>query len=248
LLVSEEQGMTENPSAINLLYLDSWFAAINKPNGLTVHRSQATGNVQHFALQLLRDHLGRRVYPVHRLDSKTSGVLLFALDTQTLRLMQEQFAGQQVDKTYHAIVRGFAPEETVIDYPLVNEVGKQQDAVTELRLLAKAEIDLPYGKFLTSRYSLVELRPRTGRMHQIRRHLAHINHPVIGDRPHGCNKQNRLFKAQFNTTEMMLHARSLRFVHPVSGQVVFIKADYQATFRLLLTLLGLGEGKTEITI
>lgn len=232
--------MTENPSAINLLYLDNWFAAISKPNGLPVHRSQAAGNAQQFALQILRDHLGRRVYPVHRLDSKTSGVLLFALDPQTHKLMQEQFAGKQVKKTYHAIVRGYAPEEVVIDYPLVNEVGKQQDAVTELRLMAKAEIDLPQGKFSTSRYSLVELRPHTGRMHQIRRHLAHINHPVIGDRPHRCNKQNRLFKAHFNTTEMMLHASSLRFVHPFSGQEVVIEADYPAPFCFLLESLGLG--------
>jgi tRNA pseudouridine65 synthase len=234
--------MSDTTTEILVIYLDTWLVAINKPNGLAVHRSPATGNMDSFALQLLRDHLNVWVYPVHRLDSKTSGVLLFALDKSSQKELHELFARKQIEKTYHAIVRGFAPLEAVIDYPLRNELGKMQEAVTELRSLAHAEIDLPHGKFATSRYSLVELRPRTGRMHQIRRHLAHINHPVIGDRPHGCNKQNRLFKEQFNTMEMMLHACSLRFVHPVSAQEIFIEAGYPSPFSLLLNRLGFKVG------
>jgi tRNA pseudouridine65 synthase len=231
--------MFEKPSAINLIYRDPWLVAINKPNGLAVHRSAATGNVDAFALQLLRDHLNAWVFPAHRLDSKTSGVLLFALDRLTHKKLQELFASRQPEKTYHAIVRGFAPMEATIDYPLKNEVGKPQDALTYVRTLSHAEVNIPHATFPTSRYSLVEVRPRTGRMHQIRRHLAHINHPVIGDRPHGCNKQNRLFKERFHLTEMMLHARSLVFMHPIDQIQVRIEAPYPGEFIRMLSELGL---------
>jgi tRNA pseudouridine65 synthase len=203
---------------LQIIYRDNELIAINKPAGLPVHKSSLVGTDGEFALQLLRNQIGCRVYPVHRLDSKTSGVMLFALNPEINRVMQKMFAGQKIFKTYLAIVRGFTALEATIDYPLISEKGTLQDAVTHYKSLAQAELDFPSGKHQTSRYSLVEIHPETGRMHQIRRHFAHIFHPIIGDRPHGCNKQNRFFQTRFGVTRMLLHAGSIRFNHPILKQ------------------------------
>ena len=177
-----------------ILFQDDFLVAINKPHGLLVHRSDLAADASEFAVQIVRDFVGKKVFPVHRLDRKTSGVLLFALDAMTNSLMQQLFADNLVEKIYLAIVRGFTADSGEINYPLIHENGHEQQALTLFKTLARAEIDLPYLKHQTSRYSLVEVCPKTGRMHQIRKHFAHILHPIIGDRPHGCNKQNKLFK------------------------------------------------------
>lgn len=204
--------------------------AINKPNGLLVHRSPIASDADVFAVQLLRDQLGQKVYPVHRLDRKTSGVLLFALDEATNSEMQRKFMNGEVTKTYHAIVRGHTPDSGEIDYPLKRDDGLVQDAVTFFETLQRTEMPFAVGKHPTSRYSLVKLNPVTGRMHQLRKHMAHIMHPIIGDRPHGCNKQNRFFKEQFDMMQMMLHAVSLEFLHPTTKEHVSISAPYEAKF------------------
>lgn len=215
--------------------------AINKPHGLLVHRSPIASDASEFAVQLLRDQLGQRVYPVHRLDRKTSGVLLFALNEVMNAAMQQQFMAGQVHKTYLALVRGYTPDEQTIDYPLRRDEGRHagtmQEAVTHLKTLQRTEIPLPHGKHQTSRYSLVELTPETGRMHQLRKHMAHILHPIIGDRPHGCNKQNKLFLAYFGMNTMLLHARQIAFAHPVSGEAIVIEAPWQAEFDRMMGAL-----------
>lgn len=211
--------------------------AINKPHGLLVHRSSIATNADTFAVQELRNQLGMRVYPVHRLDRKTSGVLLFALNEETLKAMQLQFAERLVDKNYLAILRGYAEDEGFIDYALTNDKGKTQEAQTAYRTLDRTEITVPFGKHKTSRYSLVEAKPKTGRMHQLRKHFAHILHPIIGDRPHGCNKQNKLFKEKWQMTTMLLHAQKLSFKHPHTGITIALEAKPQAEFlRMLATL------------
>ena len=211
--------------------------AINKPNGLLVHKSPIAADADVFAVQLLRDQLGQKVYPVHRLDRKTSGVLLFALDEEMNSLMQQQFQEGEVKKTYHAIVRGFTPDEGEIDYPLKRDDGVVQEAFTSFKTMGRSEVPFQIGKHPTSRYSLVELTPTTGRMHQLRKHMAHIFHPIIGDRPHGCNKQNRFFKNELGVDEMMLHAVSIEFVHPATGQTISVKAPYRPAFEELLEVL-----------
>ncbi|WP_210422484.1 pseudouridine synthase [Spirosoma sp. KCTC 42546] len=223
-----------------ILYQSADLVAINKPHGLLVHRSMIASDASEFAVQILRDQLGQRVYPVHRLDRKTGGVLLFALTESMNSIMQQQFMGALVDKKYIAIVRGYTPDEQTIDYPLRNdETGVSQEAVTHLKTLRQTEIPLPFGKHPTSRYSLVELTPATGRMHQLRKHMAHILHPIIGDRPHGCNKQNKLFKEHFEMNTMLLHAQQIEFVHPVTSEVITITAPFQAEFeRMLGALFG----------
>ena len=223
---------------LEILYQDEQLVAINKPHGLAVHRSQYVGEADAYALQELRNQLEQYVYPCHRIDRKTGGVLLFALSKEGDSLMQQQFAANQVKKKYLAIVRGYTEDFGIINYPLTNDKGKTQEAITEYKTINKVELDIPFGKFKTSRYSLVEVRPQTGRMHQIRKHFAHIDHPIIGDRPHGCNKQNRLFKEHFNMTTMLLHASDISFTHPVTEKEIIITANLQSEFSRMMILMG----------
>jgi tRNA pseudouridine65 synthase len=223
---------------LEILYQDDYLIALNKPHGLLVHRSPIAADASEFAVQLLRNQIGQKVYPVHRLDRKTGGVLLFALNEEINRAMQQAFMNKDVTKKYLAIVRGFAPEKGTIDYALTTEDGKVQDAITHYQTLRHFEIPVPFGKFDTSRYSFVEVNPETGRMHQIRKHFAHIFHPIIGDRPHGCNKQNKLFLEKWNMNTMLLHASELSFVHPVSQELMTIGASIQSNFERVIVILN----------
>jgi tRNA pseudouridine65 synthase len=223
---------------LEIIYRDDELVAINKPHGLPVHRSDYVRNAEVFAVQELRNQLGKYVYPCHRIDRKTSGVLLFALEKEMLGMIQQLFVSRQIRKSYLAIVRGYTDDTGIIESPLTNEKGKVQEASTEYRTLARTELDIPSGKFSTSRYSLVEAYPHTGRLHQIRKHFAHVFHPVIGDRPHGCNKQNKLFKERYGFTTMMLHASRLDFIHPGSNDEIVIRAEPHPEFRRMMSVMG----------
>lgn len=223
---------------LDILFHDDDLVAINKPHGLLVHRSSIAADAEEFALQVLRDQLSRHVFPAHRLDRKTGGVLLFALSKDAEKMMQQQFYENQVDKKYLAIVRGYTPVEEEIDYPLRKENGTLQEAFTKYKTLAHAELDVALGPHPTSRYSLVEANPQTGRMHQLRKHFAHIFHPIIGDRTHGCNKQNKLFKDKWEMDTMLLHASEISFTHPVTKLPVHIKAPLQDEFLRMLKVMG----------
>jgi tRNA pseudouridine65 synthase len=223
---------------LSIIYQDDHLIAINKPHGLLVHRSPIAKDAEEFALQLLRDQLNQKVFPAHRLDRKTGGVLLFGLSKEIEKLMQQQFQENEVEKKYLAIVRGYTPAEENIDYPLRKENGTLQEAFTKYKTLALAELDVPLGSHATSRYSLVEANPQTGRMHQLRKHFSHIFHPIIGDRTHGCNKQNRFFKERWELDTMLLHASQLSFKHPVTGQQVHIEAPLQDEFLRIMAIMG----------
>lgn len=225
-------------TVLEIIYQDEHIVAINKPHGLLVHQSPIARDAEEFALQLLRDQIGQTVYPAHRLDRKTSGVLIFSLDKPTDRLMQQAFQNRKVDKKYLAILRGFSPAAAIIDYPLKKEDGTEQAAVTHFKTLQQFELDISSGKHPTSRYSLVEANPETGRMHQLRRHFAHIFHPIIGDRPHGCNKQNKFWLERFQMNTMLLHASETTFFHPHTGEVLSIKAGISSEFERTLTILN----------
>ena len=227
-------------ATLDIVFQDDDLIAINKPHGLLVHRSSIAADASEFALQLLRDQIGQPVYPAHRLDRKTGGVLLFALNKEAEIAMQKQFMDNEVKKTYLAIVRGHTPDEQEIDYPLRKDNGALQDALTRYRTLQRAELDVPLGKHPTSRYSLVEAMPQTGRMHQLRKHFSHIFHPIIGDRTHGCNKQNKLFKEHWQMDTMLLHASQLSFCHPVTNEPVTINAPLQGGFLQVMELMGWG--------
>lgn len=226
------------PEVLEIIYQDAHLVAINKPHGLLVHRSRIASNTDTFALQILRDQLNVYVYPIHRLDRKTSGVLIFALDKKTASVFQEQLSARSVEKKYLAIVRGFFPDDiSVLDYPLTNDRGKKQEALTYFKKLKQVEIDVPFGKHKTSRYSLVEVVPKTGRMHQIRKHLSHLGYPIIGDRPHGCNKQNKLFKEKWEMITMLLHAKEWKGIHPITEKRLEISANLSPEFERTKTIL-----------
>ncbi|MBB6271145.1 tRNA pseudouridine65 synthase [Pedobacter cryoconitis] len=223
---------------LEIVYQDDHLIAINKPHGLLVHRSSIATDAKEFALQLLRDQVNRRVSPVHRLDRKTGGLLLFAFEKDVEIAMHQQFQNSEVQKKYLAIVRGYAPDSEEIDYPLAKENGTMQDAFTAFVTLKRAELDIAFGKHPTSRYSMVEATPTTGRMHQLRKHFAHIFYPIIGDRKHGCNKQNKFFKEQWEMTTMLLHASELLFKHPVTKEDIHLKAPVHEEFKRVMELMS----------
>ena len=212
---------------LDILYQDDQLVAINKPSGLLVHRSLIDTREHEFALQLTRDQIGQRVYPVHRLDRPTSGVLLFALSSEIARSISEQFSERGVSKEYLALVRGYAEPEGHIDYPLKEQLDKisdakakadkeAQEAVTDYRCLEQNELPFAVGRYPTTRYSWVSLKPHTGRKHQLRRHMKHIFHPIVGDTTHGDGKQNTFVREQFDCQRLMLHAKSLELLHPIT--------------------------------
>lgn len=228
---------------LSIIYRDENFIAIDKPSGLLVHRTSLDTQATEFALQILRDQIGQNVYPCHRLDRPTSGILLFALKPEALKYAQNEFAERRVEKTYHAIVRGWPEETGTINYDLRSEENRKliQNAVTGFSCLAKSEIDLPIGRYSTARYALLELIPATGRKHQLRRHLAHIRHPIIGDTRHGDGVQNRFIREHFDCNRLLLHATRLRFKLSDSNHYCEIVASADDSFesvsrRLRLTL------------
>lgn len=222
---------------LEIVYQDEYLIAINKPHGLLVHRSSIANDAKEFALQLLRDQINRHVSPVHRLDRKTGGLLLFAFEKDVEIAMHQQFQNGEVKKKYLAVLRGHAPDQLDIDYPLARENGTLQESFTSFVTLKRAELDIAFGKHQTSRYSLVEAQPTTGRMHQLRRHFAHIFYPIIGDRKHGCNKQNKLFREQWEMTTMLLHASELAFMHPVTKKEIELTAPVQSEFLRVMELM-----------
>lgn len=224
---------------LDILYEDNDLIAVNKPHGLLVHRTALAADASDFALQRLRNQLRQTVYPVHRLDRKTGGVLLFARNKETDSHTQQLFASYAVKKTYWAIVRGYTDDSGTIDYPLRKENGTMQAAITHYQTIARAELAIPSTRYPTSRYSLLKIRPETGRMHQIRKHLAHIFHPILADRPYGCNKQNKLWKKSFAMDTMMLHARQLIFKHPRTQKEILIEAPPLPEFVRVKQILGL---------
>ncbi len=232
---------------LDILYRDDHLIAVHKPSGLLVHRTDLDRHEKRFAVQLLRDQIGRRVYPVHRLDKGTSGVLLFALDPDIGREVSAQFERQQVAKTYLAVVRGHPAESGIIDYPLVRRrddyewsapEGEAQGAVTRFRRLAVCELPHAVDRYPTSRYALLELTPLTGRRHQLRRHLKHVSHPIVGDTTYGKGRHNRLFQTLFGCQRLLLANLELQIDHPATGARLVLRAPLAEDFSAVLVQLG----------
>ncbi len=232
-----------------ILYRDEHLIAIHKPSGLLVHRPVLDRHETRFAVQILRDQIGQHVHPVHRLDRGTSGVLLFALDRDIGRQLGAQFEAEQVDKTYLAIVRGHPDECGCIDHPLTRQyddyefrppdtIGEAQAAVTRYRRLAVAELPYAVDRYPSSRYALLELTPETGRRHQIRRHLKHIAHPIIGDATYGKGRHNRLFQELFGSHRLLLACLKMQLTHPVRGEPLTLSAPLTEDFSGVIAALG----------
>ena len=238
--------------ALTILYRDEQLIAIDKPAGLLVHRTDLDRHETRFAVQLLRDQIGQHVHPVHRLDRGTSGVLLFALERDVGRQLSQQFEAQRVDKTYLAVVRGHPAPAGRIDHPLTRRYDAYetrqaasetraiaaQPAITDFRRLAVAELPQRVDRYPSSRYALVELSPHTGRRHQLRRHLKHIAHPIIGDATYGKGAHNRLFEQLFGCRRLLLACLAMRLTHPSSGRPLTLRAPLADDFARLLAQLG----------
>ena len=220
---------------LEILYQDEYLVAVNKPAGMLVHRSWLDTHETQFVMQTLRDQIGQHVFPIHRLDRPTSGVLLFALNSEIANLMCQQFEQKTVQKSYLAIVRGYLQGKGQIDYPLKIQLDKiadkfaqedkaPQDAVTDYESLNIVEMPYAVGRYQTTRYSLVKLIPQTGRKHQLRRHMKHIFHPILGDTQYGDLHQNRALTAHTGCSRLMLHAEKLTFVHPLTQQSITLQA------------------------
>lgn len=231
-------------NALEILYQDEYLVAINKPSGLLVHKSPIDKHETVFALQLLRDQIGQYVYPVHRLDKPTSGVLLFALSSEIAQTMSLLFRSREVEKEYIAIVRGYSADEAEIDYPLkqmldTREQKEQgitkeaQEAQTYYVRLATVELPYAVSRYPVARYSLVRLVPKTGRKHQLRRHMKHIFHPIVGDTKHGRGEHNKLFRQKFGSHRLLLHAVKMEFIHPVNKNRIVLNAPLDITFKRL---------------
>jgi tRNA pseudouridine65 synthase len=219
------------PQALRILKITPDWVAIDKPAGLLVHRTGMDAGETRFAMQLLRDQLGQRVWPVHRLDKPTSGVLVFAVHADAARQLTQAFKDGQVQKTYHAWVRGWPPDVFTIDHPLrqlEDDLGRHikdgitQDALTHGRTLARGALPLAQQLGATlhaqTRVALVELSPQTGRRHQLRRHMKHIAHPILGDSTHGKGPLNRGVAALLGVQRLWLHASRLVYAPAIDLQ------------------------------
>lgn len=231
--------------ALPIVYQDDTLVAVRKPSGLLVHRTALARGETRFALQTLRDQLGRHVYPVHRLDRPTSGLLLFALDPAMATALGEEFTAQRVHKRYLAVVRGVGPEHEWLDGPLREEDGQRpkaempaQPACTEVRRLDSVELPIQVDRFPQARYSLMEARPLTGRRHQIRRHLSRRGYPIIGDAKHGKGLHNRFFRQRFDCSRLLLAAVGLSFHHPGRQTTLHLSAALEADMQCLFETFG----------
>ncbi len=242
---------TPSPEHLPILYRDESLIAIHKPSGLLVHRTTLDRHETRFAVQLLRDQIGQRVYPVHRLDRGTSGVLLFASNREVGKALSAQFEAQTVDKTYLAIVRGHPPEAGSIDHALTRQydayefrspdpIGLAQQSLTHYRRLALTELPYRVDRYPSSRYALLELKPQSGRRHQLRRHLKHLAHPIIGDATYGKGRHNRLFQQLFGCQRLLLACVEMRLTHPLNGSPLHLCAPLADDFASVTEALGWG--------
>lgn len=224
---------------MEILYQDEYFTAVNKPNAILVHATAISRQDTVFVLQLLREQLGHRVTPVHRLDRPTSGVLVFGHTKEAVGALSKAFAQNETSKTYLAMVRGWCPESGTIDYPVPKkDEGELQEAVTHFNRIATTEIPVAVGRYNSARYSLVEVRPKTGRMHQIRRHFKHIRHGIIGDIRYGDRFHNRYFREERAQKYLFLHAYRLSFTHPYTGVNITIEAALPQHFSDIIRDFG----------
>ena len=213
---------------LQLLWQDDRFVAVHKPAGWLVHRTWLDAHETRFVMQTLRNQLGRHVYPVHRLDKGTSGVLLMALDPDAARAMAQLFEARQTVKDYVALVRGWPVSDVRVDHALKRDDARDdalpQDAVTYFRRLATLELDVPVDRYPSTRVALVQAHPETGRRHQIRRHMKHLAHPIIGDATHGKGPLNRWWAERLGQQRLWLHAWQLTVPHPVTGAAMVFES------------------------
>ena len=225
---------------MDIIYEDKALIVVNKPPNLLVHHSHYARNIHEESLvQQLRGYLGAKVFPVHRLDRKTSGLLVFAKSAEIANSLQSQFEAQLVQKVYFALVRGFVSESGNIDQPVKHaERGIYQDAVTYYQPIEQIEADFAVAPYATARYTLLKLSPKTGRMHQLRKHMNKFSHPIIGDPKYGNRHHNHAFIDRFGVSNLFLHAGFLQLEHPETEEKVEFQSDFPEFWQEVLSKLG----------
>jgi len=219
---------------LTVLYEDEQFIAVHKPAGMLVHRTKLNSSERVYAMQVVRDQIGSHVFPVHRLDKPTSGILLFAKSSETARAVSELIQRHEVDKKYVGVVRGWTLDSDTIDYALKEQLDKTTDskarkdkpaqaAVTEYQTIKRIELPNAVGRYASARYSWVEMNPKSGRKHQLRRHFKHIFHPILGDRKYGDRDHNAFWLNTHHIRKLCLAATELSFTHPYSSLPVCIR-------------------------
>jgi len=226
---------------MHVIHEDEWLAVVDKPAGLMVHDSALARGERDFAADRLREQFGRRIHLAHRLDRATSGCLVVCFDAAVARALGAQFMDRSVAKDYLAVCRGWPePDQGRIDHPLDGGPGRpeRKPATTDYWRLDTGELPVPAAGFETSRFALLRMRPLTGRFRQLRRHLAHLRHPLIGDTSHGDGRRNRIFRAHLGVHRMLLHAWSIGFEHPAHGRRLSVQAPLDADFARVLDRFG----------
>lgn len=214
---------------LDILFEDEFCICVNKPNDMLIHHAKLSRSVKQelSLLQLIFNKTSLKVYPVHRLDRRTSGVVLLAKDKIFVSKFQTLFTENNIQKTYFGVVRGFAPSEKIIDSPVKGRDSTvYKEAYTTLKTLETITLDIPVKPYETSRYSLVALHPKTGRMHQLRVHMTKISHPIIGDGKYGDKNHDDKFLANFGYSYLFLHAGKLEFKHPFTSEIISLKASF----------------------
>jgi len=245
---SDPAHAQDEAETLDILYQDDYLIAVHKPAGMLVHKSPIDKRETRYAMRILRNQIGQWVYPVHRLDKPTSGLLLFALDANVAKQISEQFEQRLVKKRYFAVIRGYAPASLEIDYALKEIAAFKSDqekadekdaktAQTTLQCLQTFETPFSDGRFPTSRYSFVELKPSTGRKHQLRRHMKHISHPIAGDVKYGKGNINRIFREDLGCERLMLAATDMTLTHPISGEALHIHCPFELNFQSTIDAL-----------
>jgi len=212
---------------VEILYEDKYCIVVNKPNNVLVHHSYYSRNIKDDSLlQILRQQFtGSNFYPVHRLDRKTSGLIVLAKEKEFVVKFQNLFHTNEIQKKYYALVRGFCEKSGKIDSPVKNpDTGVYKDALTFYKKLSQKELKIPVKPYSTSRYSVLELEPKTGRMHQLRKHMNKVAYPIIGDHKYGNRHHNQMFEKEFGLDLLFLHAYSLAFTHPFLNTEIKLKA------------------------
>lgn len=222
---------------LQILFEDNYMLAVHKPNNMLVHHSVMANNQleEKSMVQILFDQLHEKYFPVHRLDRKTSGIILFAKDKKHVKQFQELFLSNSIEKIYYGLVRGFIPESGKIDSPVKGrDANIHKDALTYFNRIQTYKIPIQVGPYELSRYSLVKLTPKTGRLHQLRIHMNKISHPLIGDPKYGDRFHNRMFEREFQNEAMFLHAKSLSFVHPFTKEAIHLETDFPENWKTVL--------------
>jgi len=234
------ESTTGSLRTIEVVYEDDALLAVNKPAGLLVHRSAIAADERDFLIERLREQTGAALYLAHRLDRATSGLVLLAKSREVAGELGKQFMARSIDKIYLAVVRGWPDAAGTIDYALpdVRERSPRKPAITAWRVLATATVPIELGRYPEQRYALIEALPQTGRYRQIRKHLHHVSHHIVGDTSHGRGDHNRLWRMHFGVHRLLLHAWRLRLDHPLARTRLLLEAPLDAVWQRVLGSMG----------